>query len=155
MGIISIPNSKKVRESRLKVKSLLALERLIMYSSSAFRWYHGNKTNENQNKLTQIIDWWKQLDGQNIQCYHITGIEQRNDTGEWRPIQGDARQFTIQNPELVNHAESATISFTKQGSSNQTIEAICIDFDLQNEFVIVYPPNSIERYIFTKAIASP
>ncbi len=126
-----------------------------MYSSSAFRWYHGNKTNENQNKLTQIINWWKQLDSQNIQYYHATGIEQKNDTGEWSAIQGDVLQFTIQNPQLVNHPESAIITFTKQGSSNQTIEAICIDFDPQKEFVIVYPPNTIERYIFTKAITIP
>ena len=121
-----------------------------MYSSKAFRWSHGNKNNENQNKLTQLTNWWKQLDGQNIQCYHVTGIEQSNYTGEWTAIQGNALQFTLQNPQLVNHAESATISFIKHGSLNQTIEAICIDFDPQKEFVIFYPPNTIERYIFTK-----
>lgn len=121
----------------------------IPYSSKAFRWYPGNNDHTNKKKLNQITNWWEKLNGKNIYQCHITGIELNKSSGEWKITQQNTDQFTIQNPQLETDSTSQTIiSFTKKGTPNKKIEVICLDFDPQQNFIIIYTANGIERYIF-------
>lgn len=121
----------------------------ISYSPQAFRWYPGNNNPKNQQKLTQITNWWTGLNGKNICQHHITGIELNKSSGEWKAIQQNTAQFTIHNPQLNYTDSQACVSFTDGKNNPRKIEAICIDFDPQQQFIIIYPPDGIERYIFS------
>lgn len=117
-----------------------------IYSSRAFRWYPGNDNPENEQKLEDITNWWKELNGKTINEIHITGIEQYED-GNWKPIQQNAKHYKIRNTQLSNKSHCTIVSFEDNGSSSQ-IETICIDFDPQKQFIIFYPSEGIERYFF-------
>lgn len=119
----------------------------ITYSNQAFRWYPGNDNPENKQKLEDITNWWRELNGKTINEIHITGIEQYKD-GNWIPIPQNTRQdrYTIQNPQLDNTSQTI-VSFTGENDLKQ-IETICIDFDSHKQFIIIYSSTGIERYIF-------
>ena len=99
----------------------------IAYSIQAFRWYSGNNNPINQQKLTDITNWWTGLNGKNIHQHHVTGIELNKNSGEWKAIQQNTVQFIICNPQLKYIASQAHVCFTNDCS--RQIEAICIDFD--------------------------
>ena len=119
----------------------------ISYSNQAFRWYPGNNHPINQQKLTQITNWWTGLNGKSIHQHHVTEIELNKKSGEWKAIQQNTVEFTICNPQLKYKASQAHVCFT-DGNYSRQIEVICIDFDPQQKFIVIYPPDGIERYIF-------
>ena len=119
----------------------------IPYSIQAFRWYPGNDNHINQQRLAKITNWWTGLNGKNIHHHHVTGIELNKNSGEWKAIKQNTAQFIIYDPQLKYKASQAHVCFI-DGNDSKQIEAICIDFDPQQKFIVIYPPDGIERYIF-------
>ncbi|MFP4134948.1 MAG: DUF6887 family protein [Cyanobacteriota bacterium] len=120
----------------------------IKNSSHAIRWYCDSQ--ENNDQVISITNWWKKLNQKNIIKHHITGIEVDKEGGIWEPTQiKPPETLTIKNPDIELHKLTAFLKYQDQDKTEYSIEAVAIDLDLNNQNLFVWSPNSAEVFIFS------